>query len=37
MNKINWNEPRITMKQAVIVMIASLVFAAILTILDHLL
>lgn len=37
MNKINWTEPRFSMKQLIILMIATGVFAAILTLLDHLL
>jgi hypothetical protein len=37
MKKPNWNEPRFSMKQAVIVMIAAIVGAVMLTILDHVL
>lgn len=37
MNKINWTEPRFSMKQAVILMIASIALGVVLTILDHVL
>lgn len=37
MNKINWTEPRFSMKQAVVLMIATIVMGVILTIVDYML
>lgn len=37
MNKINWTEPRFSLKQLIILLIGSVILATILTIADHLL
>lgn len=37
MNRTNWTKPRFSMKQAVIVLIATIAFGTILTIADYVL
>lgn len=37
MNKINWTEPRFSMKQLIVLLIGIVIFATVLTILDSML